>query len=400
MSFFAFFPPSGGGTSTNASIGLNGVTAPTSSTEIAGINPSGNLQPLSVDASGNANVNVVSSTLPSGGATSANQLLEITQLTSANTTLTSINGHDANIDTATTAINAKVPALGQALAAASTPVVLTALQLAALTPPTTVTVVQPTGTNLHAVIDSSALPAGGSTSALQTAGNNQLTTIASNQTNGTQVTAINNFPSTQPVSIAGTVTTSDGSDGPAAPGTSAVKSVLQGIQFNTTLPTLTTGQQAAQQSDASGRILVGSIASALPVGANVIGGITAAQLPATLGAKTSALSTSVVLATDQAAVPIKSGNGTLTDNSGSTSATVSTSTTLMAINAARKYLLIQNLSTTATIYINFTSAASATAASIALLPLGAFVQESGFVTTELVTVLSATASVPYAAKQA
>lgn len=42
----------------------------------------------------------------------------------------------------------------------------------------TVTVVQPTGTNLHVVVDSSALPTGASTSALQTAGNATLTTIS------------------------------------------------------------------------------------------------------------------------------------------------------------------------------------------------------------------------------
>lgn len=48
------------------------------------------------------------------------------------------------------------------------------------------------------------LPAGASTSALQTTGNTSLSTIASNQTNGTQVTTVSNFPATQPVS--GTVT--------------------------------------------------------------------------------------------------------------------------------------------------------------------------------------------------
>lgn len=42
----------------------------------------------------------------------------------------------------------------------------------------TVTVVQPTGTNLHVVVDSSALPAGAATAALQTSGNATLTTIS------------------------------------------------------------------------------------------------------------------------------------------------------------------------------------------------------------------------------
>jgi hypothetical protein len=49
--FYVYYPP-GGGSSANASVGSTGVTAPTSATEVAGINPSGNLQPLQTDASG------------------------------------------------------------------------------------------------------------------------------------------------------------------------------------------------------------------------------------------------------------------------------------------------------------------------------------------------------------
>lgn len=47
----------------------------------------------------------------------------------------------------------------------------------------------------------------------------------------------------------------DQSDGPVTPGAVASFSSLIGGQFNTVLPTLTTGQQAAIQVDASGRIL-------------------------------------------------------------------------------------------------------------------------------------------------
>lgn len=61
------YPPAGGGSSggggSNASVGPTGVLAPTSATEIGGINPSGNLQAFNTDASGNlllssANVNI------------------------------------------------------------------------------------------------------------------------------------------------------------------------------------------------------------------------------------------------------------------------------------------------------------------------------------------------------
>lgn len=41
-----------GGSTTNPSVGLNGAIAPTMSTEVSGINPSGKLTPLNVDAGG------------------------------------------------------------------------------------------------------------------------------------------------------------------------------------------------------------------------------------------------------------------------------------------------------------------------------------------------------------
>ena len=72
----------------------------------------------------------------------------------------------------------------------------------------------------------------------------------------------------------------------------------------------------------------------------------------------------------------------------------------MATNANRKYLFIQNLDSTNTIYINFTSAASNGTGSLTLGPLASYVQESGFVTTEAITVLATVASVNFTAKQA
>lgn len=41
---------------TNPSVGTNGATAPTSATEVAGIDPSGNLHPLQTDSSGNLKI--------------------------------------------------------------------------------------------------------------------------------------------------------------------------------------------------------------------------------------------------------------------------------------------------------------------------------------------------------
>jgi hypothetical protein len=50
--------------------------------------------------------------------------------------------------------------------------------------------------------------------------------------------------------------TKDKSDGPVAPGTVADFSQLSGGQYNSTLPTLTNGQQAAMQLDSSGKLIV------------------------------------------------------------------------------------------------------------------------------------------------
>ena len=44
-------------------------------------------------------------------------------------------------------------------------------------------------------------------------------------------------------------------------------------QFNTILPTITSGNYSALQTDASARLLVGSIAAALPAGTNTIGNV-------------------------------------------------------------------------------------------------------------------------------
>ena len=66
-------------------------------------------------------------------------------------------------------------------------------------------------------------------------------------------------------------TTTDAADGSVTGGTAGTKSMLAGGQYNTSLPTLTNTQQAALQTDSSARLLVGSIASALPAGTNNIG---------------------------------------------------------------------------------------------------------------------------------
>lgn len=68
-----------------------------------------------------------------------------------------------------------------------------------------------------------------------------------------------------------TINVKDLSDGPVTAGTVATNSILTGGQFNTTLPTLTTGQQVATQFDSSGRTIV-NLGTPIPAGTNLIGG--------------------------------------------------------------------------------------------------------------------------------
>lgn len=88
----------------------------------------------------------------------------------------------------------------------------------------------------------------------------------------------------------------------------------------------------------------------------------------------------------------------LANKSGTTSATPSTSTQVMAANQTRRYLIIQNLSAVTAIYINFTAAADTTN-SLQIAPLGSYVMESSVITTEAINVLSTGASIAYAAKE-
>lgn len=141
-------------------------------------------------------VSAASLPLPTGAATSANQL-------TANTSLSSIDG--------------KTPALGQALAAASVPVVLPAAQITTLTPPTTVTVQQSTASNLK--VDPSGvtspisaaslpLPSGAATAAKQpalgTAGTPSADVITVQGATSMTAIKVDGSAVTQPVS--GTVT--------------------------------------------------------------------------------------------------------------------------------------------------------------------------------------------------
>lgn len=125
---------------------------------------------------------------------------------------------------------------------------------------------------------------------------------------------------------------------------------------------------------------------------------TALRYVQTLTGVTSITRTVVRNQSSQSSYNVPSG-GNLTDASGTTSATPSTATTALVANSQRKYLLIQNTGTNV-IWFNFTTTAVASQPSYELVAGGSFVQESGFVSGEAISVLSASASAPYALKWA
>lgn len=247
--------------------------------------------------------------------------------------------------------------------------------------------------NITNITGTISLPTGASTSALQTSGNTTLTTISTtlgsillDLTNGTQVTSVNNFPATQPVS--GTVAATQS-------GTWNITNISGTVSLPTGAATA-----ANQSTEITSLATIATNTTGVSTAANQTTGNT--SLASILANQTNGTQTTALLAGTAVigTAIIEPRNGTLTDGSGTTSGTPSTSTQIFAANSSRRYLLIENVSTTATIWINFTSAATAANGSYTLLPGGSIVQETGFVSTEVVNVLSTVASVPFTAKQA
>ena len=89
--------------------------------------------------------------------------------------------------------------------------------------------------------------------------------------------------------------------------------------------------------------------------------------------------------------------GTFTDGS-STIATGGTAQTVFASNASRRYLLIQNNSSS-DLWINFTTTAVQSQPSIRLVSYAIYVLEGNFVSTEAVSIIGATTGQAYTAKQ-
>lgn len=161
--------------------------------------------------------------LPTGAATSALQ-------TTGNTSLASI---DAGIPAA----------LGQTTMSASMPVTISSDQSA-------VPASQSGTWNINNISGTISLPTGAATSALQTTGNTSLSSIDTKLTGVS--TAANQSTEITSLQLI------DNMLGSVGAGTAGTGSALVGAVFNTTSPSLTNGQQAALQSDSTGRLLVSS----------------------------------------------------------------------------------------------------------------------------------------------
>jgi len=98
-------------------------------------------------------------------------------------------------------------------------------------------------------------------------------------------------------------------------------------------------------------------------------------------------------------LPVAGQRGGLTDASG-TITSGGVSQTLVASNAARRYLVIQNVDPAEDMWIDFGTAAVIGTPSILLPAGGGFVMDAGFCSTDAVDVIAATTSHPYSAKWA
>jgi len=292
MSQAYFYPPSGG---SNASVGPNGAPIQSSSTLVAGESPTGTQLPLSVNASGDLIIDVLTpasvvtvvqpngallhvtvdaSALPLGAATEAKQ-------DTGNASL-------AAIDVSTVSIDTKTPAQGQALMAASVPVVIASDQ--STLPISAASLPLPSGAATEttlAAIDTKT-PAQGQ--ALMAA--SVPVVIASDQ-------------SVLPVSAASLPLPSG-----AATAANQATEIASLASLDTKLPA-----QGQALMAASVPVTLASDQTTLPVSIASLplpaGGATeatlaaiSAQLPAVLGQTTAANSLSVTLASDQAALPV------------------------------------------------------------------------------------------------
>lgn len=391
MGFYAQYPANSSGMTSNPSVGVNTAPAPSSSTQVGGQDPSGNLQPLQVDANGNLLVSqdpsivqhviVDSSALPAGASTSALQTAGNASLTSIDTQLNS-QATATKQDTQTallTTIDAELLVIDASINTLLKP----ADTLAKVSEVTSILNPLPAGTNVigHVIVDSSDLPTGAAT--------------AANQTNGSQKSQI--------VSAAGEVVDVvelsnqlvDTESGLVA------HALISGVSTaDDTLIRIKVEPDGKVTAEVTGTVTAnaGTNLNTSALNLEATQSAMSAKLPATLGQKAMAASMAVVIASDQSAVPVSFAanqsvnvaqiNGvTVSTGAGptgtgvqrviesnvaaATTANVSslnTNQTLLASNASRRGASFYNESTENCL-VKFGATASATSYTVRMTPL-------------------------------
>lgn len=257
---------------------------------------------------------------------------------------------------------------------------------------------------------------GGATSANQTTTNNTLATISANTpavnpADGGSPTHVNNFPSTQPVTGAFYQATQPVSlaSVTANAGTNLNTSALAietGGNLTSIAGTNTTmavrGQQISAQSTSvvlsSDGPFSTSIGSATDTVATSDTGTFSLLAFIKRGLQNwTALLAKVPTQNADGGMPVHVNNvftPTGSSGSGTTSSTVNTSTTALAANPTRQFLLFTNAGTAGTIYVNISGQTASITSGIPIQASGSLILDSK-VTSSAITVFSATASVPY-----
>jgi len=207
------------------------------------------------------------------------------------------------------------------------------------------TVVQATAANLNATVIGTV-----SVNALPTGTNTIGSVKVTDGTNTSAVKAASTAPAATDTALVVSVSpnSADPALGTVAAGTAAAKSYLTGGVFNTALPTLTTGQQAAIQLDASGRQILGTSNATIGAAKVTDGTNTAVVQGASTQASTADAALTVTLSPNQC----KAASATLTNVAASV-----TTVTVLALNISRKHAVFFNDSTSIC-YLKFGSAAS------------------------------------------
>jgi hypothetical protein len=288
MSFFSQYPSSAGGS--NPSIGTNGATAPTSSTEVGGVGVDGNLHPLSVTNAGILNVNLSSTTTTPLPVTDAAAEASLSSIDGKSTTIATNTGNTAT-STATTATNTgntatsvasidtKTPTVGQKTMAASSPVVIASDQ-------SSISVAQPDATASGSITIVNSNPNSGTATAGSTVAITALNgqTSWSVQVTGTYTGALTpqcTIDGSNWIALSATAITNINTNAQSATIASASVGIFEisappCAQLRITALAAVTGTAVVSLRASSSTTRIG-LDSPLPAGAAVIGALTANQ---------------------------------------------------------------------------------------------------------------------------